>query len=729
MKTINFLFYLILFTKLIIKSLSQYDYIYEPIDVINYINKENQMDAEDLESIIDYLIDIFNDAYAFNEISINPPQPSLNNDYHKKVDIYSSLTKIKEKIRNNEITKVYDFYSEISYSISQLKDCHIQINWNQLNLDEFFVIAPINFIIREEENGEPKLYANCLSDDFLVDINLPLDFDENILEECDNNSEFSIQSINDKNPFDYINDFGSNLLSTKNEHATFSFKLQYHNDLPLSDYPLKIEEFEQLIIEFESGDTIETKYYIGSGIDINNGERRNLKNIIKNKKRKNKKNKKRNLYSKIKWYHETKGEDVDIFKCYEDTINKINVYYISSFNPKDKVNYIKAFEDCYTHFDKNDYPILVINDLNDGGLVYLSQIFLGIISPLIPIDLYKGRIKISDSFKETEEIRNYIETNLTSSENCLHTNYERLTSQRVQVNYDKDIKIDLTQMFFLNNITIHNYIENARKNMEHKRKPNEILIFTDGYSFSAASLFIQYLQKSGGAIIASYLGNPNRKDKIFDISQSPSPVFTHNLLKIFSPENYNNLLNMNGEENSWEIQIPGIQTFYDIEDYDNPLEYEVIPPDINSNISVNFDEELYEKFINKAKEILEKYKNECNPNNKNLIKISEKCDNSFGNKYTHGGFECGDNGKWNNICVPSYCDPGYFFNKKKKQCIKDICSSIPIDINDDNKDKETDINTETKKEEKIPNKKTNGKKLEFNIINTFLIIFFLIFNN
>ena len=172
------------------------------------------------------------------------------------------------------------------------------------------------------------------------------------------------------------------------------------------------------------------------------------------------------------------------------------------------------------------------------------------------------------------------------------------------------IKIDLTQMFFLNNISIHNYIENARKNMEHKRKPNEILIFTDGYSFSAASLFIQYLQKSGGAIIASYLGNPNRKDKIFDISQSPSPVFTHNLLKIFSPEHYNNLLNMNGEENenSWEIQIPGIQTFYDIEDYDNPLEYEVIPPDINSNIYVNFDEELYDKFIYKAKEILENIK-------------------------------------------------------------------------------------------------------------------------
>ena len=688
MKIFNFLLYLVIIIKLIIQSLS-YDYIYEPEDVIKYINTE-EIDKEDFKSIIDYLIGIFNDAYAFNEISLNPPQPSFNKNYHEEVDIISEFINIKTNL--NDDTKVYDFYREIILSISKLKDCHIQLNWNIINREDYFLISPIDFLIKETEDEKPQLFANCLIEDFLDCITCE-NIDE-VFEIYERNEEIPIKSINGKNPFDFINDFGNNFLSTKNEHATFSFKIKNHNDQSLSDYPFSIEDFPQLDIEFESEEHLYTKYYIGSDIEIDindddDNERRNLKmkNKSKNKQRKNKKkkNKKRNLHNIINWYHKTKD---DTFKCYEDTVNKINVYYISSFDPPDKTDFIKAFEDCYKHFDNNEYPIIVINDVNDGGSVYLSQIFLGIISPLMPIDLYKGRIRITESFKETEEMKNFIELYLTSSENCLHTNYVRLTSpsQKVQVKYDEDITMDLTQIFFINNISTHNYIENARKNMEHKRKPTDILIFTDGYSFSAASLFIQYLQRIGGGIITSYLGNPNRKDKFFDISQSPSPVFSHNILKIFSPDNYNNLLKMNEEdENSWTIQIPGIQSFYDIEDYNNSLEYEIIGPDISSDIYVNFDEEIYDRFINRANEILEQFKNECNPNNKNLIKITEECDNKFGNKYTHGGYECGQNRKWNKSCVPAYCDPGYLFNKKNKKCIRDICSSIPIEIDDDTK--------------------------------------------
>ena len=99
--------------------------------------------------------------------------------------------------------------------------------------------------------------------------------------------------------------------------------------------------------------------------------------------------------------------------------------------------------------------------------------------------------------------------------------------------------------------------------------------------------------------MASYLGNRKHKnDKYFDISQSPSPIFNHNLLKIFSPENYINL-NSN-DENEWEIQMPGIQTFYDLNDYKIPLEYEVILPGVNSEMCENLDEETYEKFYQKV---------------------------------------------------------------------------------------------------------------------------------
>ena len=695
MKKINYAFiYIIILITIII---SEYEYINDPEKVINYIN-EKKLEKNELNKIVDYLTNIFNDAYAFNEISKHPPQPSNLNNYHNTVDISSSLNQLKNKIKNNEISEAYDFYREINIIFSQLKDSHIQFSWNLLELQKFYILAPVEFYLKEI-NNEPKIFVTCLEDEFQdrnvenvenVDIN-------QVLNTCSDNKDKPVKLINDEDPFDFINNFGGNFLSTKNKHATFSFKLKNHNNLPLSDYPLSLNELQALKIEFESGETIDTKYFIGSdSIEIEEEERlRNLnkKNINNNLRTKiNRKRKsKRKLYNNnINWNYETKGEDEDFFKCFEDTTNKINIYYITSFNPSKIDRYISVIKYCYELFDKNEYPIIVINDLNEGGLVSLSQLFLGILSPLMPINIYKGRIRITDTFKNTPEIKYYIETNLTSSENCLHTNYEVLTSERVNVKYDNNLEIDLTQIFFLNNISIHNEIENITKEMTNKRKPTDILVFTDGYTFSAGSLFMQYLQKNGGAIIASYIGNPKSNQK-FDISQSPSPLFNSELLKIFSPENY---IKLNEEsysknDNNWEIQFPGIQSFYDSDDYKNPLEYEVILPDENSYIYENLNDDNYNRFIEKSKEIFNKYEEECSKNNKNLIKVDKDCNNKFGNKYTHGGYECGDDGKWNkNICVPSYCDPGYFFNQKKKKCVKDICSSIPIIDNDvDNAEK------------------------------------------
>jgi hypothetical protein len=41
--------------------------------------------------------------------------------------------------------------------------------------------------------------------------------------------------------------------------------------------------------------------------------------------------------------------------------------------------------------------------------------------------------------------------------------------------------------------------------------------------------------------------------------------------------------------------------------------------------------------------------------------------------HAHGGFQCGNDGKWSNVCVPSYCDEGYIFDTFYRKCIKDEC--------------------------------------------------------
>lgn len=703
MENINDIIYILFFIIIIKPIISEYNYYYSPKEVIEYINQQPQDDKKEVfKRIINNLNDIFNDAYAFNEIAINPTQPSFNNSYHNIVKLREQFNNFFYRVDNEEISDNYEFYREIMKIISRLKDSHIQINWNFLNLKEFFIVAPVYFEIRNDTSGKPQIFLSC------SDVS-GLDFECYEEDFADN----YITSINGIDPFEFINNFGGDFVSTKNLHGTFSFKLEYHNEVPLSDYPMDENELGDLDIELNSGDPITTKYYIASD-NINLEEERFLRNLnhknkdisIKADKRENikkvdekkynrykhihNKNKKKRRLDKV-WDLEMPANDIEL-KCLSDHQKEINIFYINSFLPKDKDEFIETIENCYfNYFDKNKYPIVVISHLNDGGYVHLSQLFLGIISPLISINMYKGRIRLTDAFKESDDIIYYIETNLTNSKNCLHTNYQQLNENKVTVDYGENIKQDLSELFFLNNISIHNRIENLRKKMNYKRKPTEILIFTDGYSFSAASLFMQYLQRGGGAIIASYLGNPNyidREDIPFDISQSPSPVFTHNLLKIFSPDNYKNLLEPNeyyeNDEDEWEVQMPGIQSFYGPDDFQTPLEYEVVQEDEKSGIFVNFDEDNYDIFLDKANEIFRKYENKCNQKNKKLLKISEECDSKFPNDYTHGGYECGEDGYWSNKCVASYCDPGYFFHIEKKKCIKDVCSSISVTIIEDN---------------------------------------------
>ena len=126
-------------------------------------------------------------------------------------------------------------------------------------------------------------------------------------------------------------------------------------------------------------------------------------------------------------------------------------------------------------------------------------------------------------------------------------------------------------------------------------------------------------------------------------------------------------------------------------DYNNevnkPLEYQINLVDERVPIYSDYYDEKYDKFISEAKIIFEKYKKNCNPKNKNLLLIDEKC--SFSDKKMKGGYECDDEGNWNfSSCIPSFCDNGYVFDKREKKCIEDICiGQRKKEIDNANKDK------------------------------------------
>ena len=213
------------------------------------------------------------------------------------------------------------------------------------------------------------------------------------------------------------------------------------------------------------------------------------------------------------------------------------------------------------------------------------------------------------------------------------------------------------------NLSSRTHFYNFRKNTKNMRKPTDILIFTDGYSYSATSSFIKNVQLKGGAIIVGYSESLNLNK--FDSSLSPSSdISTEDTKDDFSKQ----ITNL-----GFSLRYT-IKEYFDKNDIENelniPLEYKI------HEIDERFEYYPYNyfslsEFILKTKSIFKNYQTNCNPKNKKLVLISEKF--IFSSKEMHGGYECGDDGKWSDKCVPTYCDNGFYFDETKNECIKDLC--------------------------------------------------------
>ena len=203
-----------------------------------------------------------------------------------------------------------------------------------------------------------------------------------------------------------------------------------------------------------------------------------------------------------------------------------------------------------------------------------------------------------------------------------------------------------------------------KKILKNKRKPTDILIYTDGNTRSFSSLLIKSLQYYGGGIVVGYFGIPNKTDIPFDSAQSTSELIPQEQFLLKS-QGYKELY----EKYNISIEMPDTPYFYGDFYFKNPLEYSVTPIDERVEIYQDFNYETYQVFIDEAKKILEKYKTKCNPKNKKLVFVTYECDNKFEYNDTHGVYECGDDGKWTKKCIPSYCDDGYVFSYTRNKCV------------------------------------------------------------
>jgi len=690
MKWLSF-FLIFLFFYQINHSLSYYRYTYS-LDKIFEIFKNLKANENDLNIIIDCLIKLFNQVYSYTEVAKNPPQPSFNKSYYEKIDIEKGLKNIKTKDTN-----MYEFYRELKLLFDRLGDAHLNIKINNF-FEKVKFTSPIKLNIKEY-NGKTRIFATTkISDsDYKYFRN-----SDSVFNMIKKNKNIPIKAINGKDPFDYITEFGGVFLKLKSIQGTFRYKFAHLlNDLNFLAYPLSKEDLSNFKVEYDNEESFTTDFVVFSDTNITASSfNKEIKSFVE-KIKKNKDedaniilndiltfnsdkifynlynkeiNEKISLYSSINW----KYSYGNIIGCKVDDDHKINIYGVLSFYSTTS-DYIDVIEKCTLLFDENKYPIILINILNGGGLIYNSHFLLEALSPKISVNMYAA-FRNKGLFKDNSNIKQVI-SQFYDIDNCESLSYKSFTRKQHTIDYGDSVSDSLLGPIFLSGMPVKKRLISLKQKLKNPRNPTDIIVYTDGFSYSATSLLLKFLQYYGGCISVGYFPKPNLSKEYYDSSLSPSSILDHNSLKLINPDGFKTL----SEKYKYNLQFTGSQIFYSPEDLSHPLEYEVTPIDEKVNIYLNNlnilnpsslfnDKENFEVFINESLRIFQEYKGRCNPKNRKLLLITDECKGKFGNEYTHGGYACSESGSWDRTtCIPSYCDIGYIFDHTHKKCIVEAC--------------------------------------------------------
>ena len=631
---------------------------YLPIfDIIGNISKINIPRTEDdyYESTIDYLIEIM-ENYAYLNLLKSPPK--VNGTYNlTKVDIIQELLDLKSRIKGTK-PKFYEFYQNLSKIIASTQDYHIIFTYigkeKQFDLlTKLIISSPIEFDFRKDK----KVLVNLNNVISVLNNETKIPNSDIILSYFKN--ETFVVKINDKNIYDFIRDFCSDYCRFKSKNSKFTFNKINIRGFNLWQCPLTLNEFKYFNITYSNGVTISSNY-IGFIPNTNyfefNKTNFNLENFynLKNKYidenfilEKNKKN--------IIW-------DINIdnrIKCKVDHKNEVNVIFQNSFKPNnlDPIGIINNISYCHGHFTNNNYPIIVIESSNAGGYFQLSKLMQQMVQDLIYPKNYFSVIHNNNTKQflyDNKDSFIFVDDNETKN-----LTIEEFYNDSVYEKYG-DLTIERSRQRLLVDLNFESLIKKNIFKRNKIKKPTNIIIFTDGLSFSSTSVFIKNLYYFGGAILVGYSGDPELE--YFDASQNPTFIFT-NLTGI---KGFNKLL----QKGFYFPQMPigpMYRSSYDKNNENIPEEFIVNLIDERINIYNNYNDDLYEDFITEAKKIFKKYEKECNPDNKYLNYLKEDC--KFNDKNLHGGYKCGDDGKWNKKCVPFYCDENYYFEPNRKKCI------------------------------------------------------------
>ena len=327
-------------------------------------------DEDSCKKVIDILINLVEEVYVFNDIAKNPP----DKEYYGVINIVEEFRKINTKNR-----KYYDFYRDIKRVIAKLKDLHFLFTAKNntidgVQIDTLMMCLPLSLNVKGNSSENAAMYV----EHFQGCQNLYPDEDINFI---NNHLDIPLKSINQKSPFDFIQNFSVEYLNFKSKHGVFSLIMEYFNFFPLYLLPLSKEESTNIEFTFNDGLSIKLNYTL-----IPYQANKIKKNTLKE--------------NEIKWKYHTKNPKG--FYCLIDDENQVNVFKQSDFKLEEDTE--EVIKKCTEEFYNNPYPIIGIEAGNLGGSAYAAVFVQQYIQPKI-------LARHHEAFKYNNYLKKYFEEN------------------------------------------------------------------------------------------------------------------------------------------------------------------------------------------------------------------------------------------------------------------------------------------------------------------------------
>ncbi|EDR21742.1 hypothetical protein EDI_320470 [Entamoeba dispar SAW760] len=450
------------------------------------------------------------ETYVYKDIVKNPPQPSIDSSYFTSVDIDERLKAI-----NVKQTQLYSFYQDIQSLFLDIHDLHLSFSLqsyenNTYIFDYFYYYLPFNFNI--ESDKKVHLTPNRVS----VNVSVPKIFEKN--------KDIEVLSINGEPPLNFIRKYGNEHTGLKSPHGRFTYALESFNFGSLVANPFT-KEFLSTPIEIKWSDNSNiTVSYQLIYVPTNSLSQKAQKSLKLRRQGK--------IFSPIKPYdlfpelkQSFKGEfDFETLfsdlacKTYKEENRSINLLVLKTFYPNlfEKDNFFDVFEKCVQQFDSNNYPITIILPLNGGGYTDLESNFENVLAPHADTT-FIGSVRVSKG-----------------TENCLKFGYASLfadpTNCSARFNESVFSKKPIGSWYSDPIIDHYGDVEHKRSQpslappqqmlvsrlVNNPRKPTDIVVFTDGFCYSACSLLTKGLREKGNAIIVGFEGDPENENSLFD---------------------------------------------------------------------------------------------------------------------------------------------------------------------------------------------------------------------